>query len=112
MIMEIRQRLYVVSIFPNWPNSDIIQAREFRAAFSADTSVGYCHVDHGCKIAASGLVSSNGIAKASNDTIYVASTLGAKVTVFERQADNSLLLTDVIPTGKCFRTTRLEWIKH
>lgn len=42
--------------------------------------------------------------KASNDTIYVASTLGAKITVFERQADDSLLLTDVIPVGK-----RLHW---
>jgi sugar lactone lactonase YvrE len=60
-------------------------ARELQGAFSLwrTTSVGYCHLDHGCKIAASGLVSSNGIVKASNDTIYVASTFGAKVTIFK-----------------------------
>ena len=46
------------------------------------------------------MLSNNGIAQAPNGTIYVASTLGKAVRVFERQEDNSIVLMDVIPSGE------------
>jgi hypothetical protein len=61
-------------------------------------SVGYCHVNEGCKFAASKIHQANGIASV-NDTFYVANTMEGTVTVLERQNDNSLVLMDVIPTG-------------
>ncbi|KAJ3883558.1 hypothetical protein F5051DRAFT_478136 [Lentinula edodes] len=77
--------------------------------FSATTSVGYCHLDHGCKFVALGLYSSNGIVKAStNNTIYVSSNLGGKINVFERQSDNSLLLKDVVPIGQALDNISLD----
>jgi hypothetical protein len=66
------------------------------------TSVGYCHVDEGCKLATPKIHDANGIASV-NDTFYVANSVKASVTVLERQTDNSLVLTDVIPTGKSTR---------
>ncbi|KAJ4467964.1 serum paraoxonase/arylesterase [Lentinula edodes] len=77
--------------------------------FSATTSVGYCHLDHGCKFVALGLYSSNGIVKAStNNTIYVSSNLGGKINVFERQSDNSLLLKDVNEKGQALDNISLD----
>jgi len=66
------------------------------------SSIGYCHVDEGCKLATPKIHDANGIASV-NDTFYVANSLKASVTVLERQADNSLVLTDVIPTSKLMR---------
>jgi arylesterase/paraoxonase len=63
------------------------------------TSVGYCHVDEGCKLATPNIHDANGIASV-NDTFYVANSLSGTVTVLERQTDNSLVLTDVISIGK------------
>jgi len=63
------------------------------------SSVVYCHVDHGCKYAASNMLSNNGIAKGRNDTFYVASPLAGKLSILERQTDNTLVLTGTIPTG-------------
>lgn len=63
------------------------------------TSVGYCHVVDGCKIAANKLHTSNGITKSpTNDTFYVASSRGGGIQVLEKQTDNTLVLTEVIPT--------------
>ncbi|KAJ3920427.1 hypothetical protein F5877DRAFT_89458 [Lentinula edodes] len=77
--------------------------------FSATTSIGYCHLDHGCKFVALGLYSSNGIVKAStNNTIYVSSNLGGKINVFERQSDNSLLLKDVNEKGQALDNISLD----
>jgi len=63
------------------------------------SSVGYCHVDEGCKLATPKIHDANGIASV-NDTFYVANSLKGSVTVFERQIDNSLVLTDVIKTDR------------
>ncbi|KAJ8084864.1 hypothetical protein PM082_003641 [Marasmius tenuissimus] len=71
--------------------------REYRSFLFPGASVGYCHVDEGCKIVSKNMFSNNGIAHAPNGTIYVASTLGKALRVFERQEDNSIILTDVIP---------------
>ena len=47
------------------------------------------------------MFASNGIARANkNDTFYVASALRGIINIFERQADNTLVLTDKISTGK------------
>ncbi|KAF9222534.1 calcium-dependent phosphotriesterase [Gyrodon lividus] len=69
----------------------------------SDTSVGFCHVDGGCKFAYTGLHASNGIVKGSNpgnDTFYVADFLLGDITVLERQFDNTLTFTEVIKTGR------------
>ncbi|THU95632.1 calcium-dependent phosphotriesterase [Dendrothele bispora CBS 962.96] len=71
--------------------------RTLRNYFTSIGSVGYCHVEHGCSLVVPKIHAANGIAKAQNNTIYVAATAGAAVSVFERQEDNSLVLTDVIP---------------
>lgn len=68
--------------------------------FRPGASVVYCHVDHGCKLAASNMFANNGIARANNDTFYVASSMAGKLNILERQADDTLVLTDVIPTGE------------
>lgn len=71
-------------------------------ALAHDTSVGFCHVDQGCKFAYTGLHASNGIVKGTktgNDTFYVANCVLGGVTVLERQSDNTLTFTEVIKTG-------------
>jgi hypothetical protein len=67
----------------------------------ARTSVGYCHVDEGCKIAMDGLPGSNGIARAQNGTIYVANSKFGQIHVLEEQNDHSLVLSDIIVLGAC-----------
>ena len=66
----------------------------------ARTSVGYCHVDLGCKISVAGMQGNNGIARSQNGTIYVGSAKIGGISIFEEQSDHSLVLTDVISTGK------------
>ncbi|KAF8198076.1 hypothetical protein BJ912DRAFT_56680 [Pholiota molesta] len=60
------------------------------------SSVGYCHIDEGCKIALSNTFTSNGIVTAPNGTIYVANGIGGVIDAFERQTDNTLVVTDSI----------------
>jgi hypothetical protein len=66
----------------------------------ARTSVGYCHVDQGCKISVAGMPGNNGIARSQNGTIYVGSAKIGGISTFEEQRDHSLVLTDVIPTDR------------
>jgi arylesterase / paraoxonase len=63
------------------------------------TSVGYCHVDNGCKIAISGLHGSNGITRAQNGTLYVGNSKLGQIRVFEEQNNQSFVLTDIITLG-------------
>lgn len=42
----------------------------------------------------------NGIAQASNGTFYVVNAPGGQLSVLEKQADNTLVITDVIQSGK------------
>lgn len=42
----------------------------------------------------------NGIARAANDTFYVANSLYGGITILDRQLDNTLLLTDFVKTGE------------
>ena len=63
------------------------------------TSVGYCHIDDGCKFAITGTHSSNGIAAAPNGTVYVADSLYGGVLFLEPQADNTLVISESVKTG-------------
>jgi len=61
----------------------------------AKTTVGYCHIDEGCKIAASKIPGANGMTRSrTNNTFYVGSATSGGVRIYERQADNTLLLVD------------------
>ncbi|TCD65610.1 hypothetical protein EIP91_002457 [Steccherinum ochraceum] len=64
----------------------------------ASTNVGYCHVDHGCKVVARNIRGANGIAKGRNETVFVAS-LGGGIYVMNQQADHTLSHRDTIPSG-------------
>ena len=65
-----------------------------------NSSVGYCHVEQGCKIAIGGLFNPNGIAMASNGTIYLSSSLSPGIRVLNRQDNDELTLSDIILTGE------------
>ena len=76
------------------------QSRYLEYLGLARTSVGYCHVDEGCKIAMDGLPGSNGIARAQNGTVYVANSKSSgHISVLEEQNDHSLVLVDNIASG-------------
>ncbi|KAJ3915067.1 hypothetical protein F5877DRAFT_92430 [Lentinula edodes] len=97
--------------FTNDHGFKVSHVRTLRNVFSSTTSVGYCHLDHGCKIVASGLYTNNGIVKAPelNASVYVASNMGGKISVFERQAvDDSLILMDVIHIGQALDNLSLD----
>ncbi|KAF9010662.1 hypothetical protein BDQ17DRAFT_1387867 [Cyathus striatus] len=64
------------------------------------TSVGYCHIDNGCKLAITRMHGNNGIAQAPNGTIYVANSLWGGLSILEPQSDNSLVLVDHIKTDR------------
>jgi len=74
--------------------------REFEILGLARTSVGFCHVDEGCKIAISNMHGNNGITRAKNDTFYVANCLWGGLTILEKQSDNTLVLTDSVHTDR------------
>ncbi|KAF7984213.1 hypothetical protein HWV62_16006 [Athelia sp. TMB] len=68
-----------------------------------DSSIGFCSTSlpasAPCKLVAT-LPDVNGIAASPhNNTIYVSNTLRGTITALERQADDSLVVTDVIPVG-------------
>ncbi|KAF8160653.1 hypothetical protein B0H34DRAFT_795541 [Crassisporium funariophilum] len=65
---------------------------------SKHSSVGYCHLDEGCQYAITSTHASNGIASAPNGTIYVSNSVYGGVTFLERQTDNTLVVTDSVPT--------------
>jgi arylesterase/paraoxonase len=75
------------------------QTRYLESLGLARTSVGYCHVEEGCKIAIGGLHGSNGIARAQNGTVYVTDFKSGKINVLEEQNDHSLVLVDTIALG-------------
>ena len=76
------------------------QTRWFEFLGLARTSVGYCHVDNGCRVAISALHGSNGIARAQNGTVYVGNSKLGQIRVFEEQSDQSFVLADIIALGK------------
>ncbi|KAJ3909160.1 hypothetical protein F5879DRAFT_1007262 [Lentinula edodes] len=80
--------------FTNWFNRKTGFALQARTLLTSFSSVGYCHSDHGCKIAVDNLYTANGIAKATNGTVYVASTSGLELKMFEKQDDDSLVFLE------------------
>lgn len=65
-----------------------------------NASVGYCHLDDGCKYALKKTHASNGIASSPNGTLYLGDNEYGGITVLERQTDNTLVITESIATGK------------
>ncbi|KAJ7188380.1 hypothetical protein C8R46DRAFT_1054614 [Mycena filopes] len=64
-------------------------------------SVGYCHIQSGCKFALKNIHGANGIVRApNNESFYVANSILGGITVLERQSDNALLKTHTIPTDR------------
>ncbi|CAE6416109.1 hypothetical protein ACGC1H_007200 [Rhizoctonia solani] len=63
------------------------------------TTVGYCHSDAGCKIAADELYGSNGLARTRDGKFWVASFFGGYITIHEHQADNTLVPTEIVQVG-------------
>jgi arylesterase/paraoxonase len=63
------------------------------------SSVGYCHIDDGCKYAITGTHGSNGIVAAPNGTVYVADSLYGGVLFLEPQTDNTLVVSESVKTG-------------
>ncbi|KAF8198075.1 hypothetical protein BJ912DRAFT_845748 [Pholiota molesta] len=75
--------------------------REFNMfSWKKDTSVGYCDTDTGCKYAIQNMHGNNGIARAPNGTIYVADSSTGGLSILEPQADNTLVLTDIVPVDR------------
>ncbi|KAI0051220.1 serum paraoxonase/arylesterase [Auriscalpium vulgare] len=64
------------------------------------SSVAYCHVDIGCKIALPNILGSNGLTTAPNGTFYLANSKDAEVRVLEHHADNTLSIIDTIRTDR------------
>jgi len=62
------------------------------------SSVGYCHIDDGCKFAITGTHGSNGIAAAPNGTVYVSNCLYGGILFLEPQTDNTLVISESVKT--------------
>jgi hypothetical protein len=72
---------------------------KYTGLFGAKTSsVGYCHIDEGCKFAITGTHGSNGIAAAPNGTVYVSDSLYGGVLFLEPQTDNTLVVSESVNT--------------
>ncbi len=104
MTTALKLALYVVHVqdgmYTRLPvTCSFFQTRYLEYLGLARTSVGYCHVNEGCKIAVDGLPGSNGIARAQNGTVYVANSKFGQVHVLEEQNDHSLVLVDKISLG-------------
>ncbi|KIY65969.1 hypothetical protein CYLTODRAFT_399519 [Cylindrobasidium torrendii FP15055 ss-10] len=61
-------------------------------------SIGYCHVDEGCKIIMDGLLKPNGLATTGNGTFYIVDSLWTDVIIAEQREDGKLVQVDTIPT--------------
>src|ERR1700678_2102175 len=66
------------------------------------SSVGYCHIDDGCKYAITGTHASNAITAAPNGTVYVSNAVYGGVLFLERQADNTLVVSESVKTGATY----------
>ena len=71
------------------------------------SNVGYCDPS-GCKVAAENLFAANGITKDRYGKVYVGSAGSGRIYVTERQTDNRLVVTDVIPLGAYLRLSGSE----
>ncbi|EJD43579.1 calcium-dependent phosphotriesterase [Auricularia subglabra TFB-10046 SS5] len=67
--------------------------------FKSDSSVGFCHVDTGCFLAAEKMPGNNGIVRApTNNTVYVANSVNGGIRVMETLKNGTLVLKETIPT--------------
>ena len=73
-------------------------------------SVGYCHKDHGCKMAYQGLRGANGIAEGPDGLIFVANNVVGQLYVLEKEDDKTLVLTNTLklPVGQLYKYCSLQ----
>ncbi|KAF8895726.1 hypothetical protein CPB84DRAFT_1710412, partial [Gymnopilus junonius] len=86
--------------FTNDHGAKVGLVRELDILGRSTSSVGYCHLENGCHYAIQNMQGNNGIAKAPNGTFYVANCIFGGLSVLESQADNTLVLKDIIPTDR------------
>ncbi|TFK46445.1 calcium-dependent phosphotriesterase [Heliocybe sulcata] len=86
--------------FTNDQGSKTGLARELEKIGLAATSVGYCHVHEGCKIAMDRMPRNNGIVAAANGTVYVANCVFGEVRVLQTQEDHTLRLVEIISVDR------------
>lgn len=60
----------------------------------------YCHVDDGCKVALEKLVHVNGMARGKDGAIFAASTGSEQLYILDEQADNTLVIADILHPGE------------
>jgi len=65
------------------------------------SSVGYCHVEHGCKYAVKNVVSVNGIVRRGENDIFVVSCAKGSVNRYVTRADGTLAFRERIYVGRC-----------
>ncbi|KAJ3529550.1 hypothetical protein NMY22_g8948 [Coprinellus aureogranulatus] len=87
-------------------------AREFDVLGRAVTSVVYCHENDGCKYAIQHMRGNNGITQASNGTFYVVNSPGGQLYVLDKQADNTLIMTDVIEADRSMDNVMVDSEGH
>lgn len=76
------------------------------------TSVVYCHATEGCKYAIKNMHGNNGITQAPNGTFYVIDSSGGKLSILDKQADNTLVITDVISTDRALDNIMVDSQGH
>ncbi|KNZ80456.1 Serum paraoxonase/arylesterase 2 [Termitomyces sp. J132] len=72
------------------------------------SSVGYCHAQTGCKHAITNMQGNNGIARAQNDSLYVVNSLAGVINILERQSDDTLVISDTIPTDRSLDNASID----
>ncbi|KAH6914437.1 serum paraoxonase/arylesterase [Coprinopsis sp. MPI-PUGE-AT-0042] len=87
-------------------------SRELDLLGLAATSVVYCDVNEGCKYAVQKMHWNNGIAQAPNGTVYVVNSLPGGISVMEKQADHSLVLTDYIEADRTLDNVMVDSEGH
>lgn len=78
----------------------------------ASTSVVYCNESEGCKYAVQGMHGNNGITQAANGTFYVVNSIGGQLSILEKQADNTLVITDVISNDRSMDNVMVDSKGH
>lgn len=66
---------------------------------TARGSIGFCSAAGGCRFAAEKIQGANGLARVSDDVFFLGNALRGELRVLERQADDSLVVTDLIKHG-------------
>ncbi|KAF5321192.1 hypothetical protein D9619_001339 [Psilocybe cf. subviscida] len=98
--------------FTNDRDRKVGHGRELEVLGRGRTSVGFCHANLGCHYAVQNMLGCNGIARAPNGTVYVADSIWGGISILERQADNTLVLTDKVATDRALDNLMVDSNGH